>query len=95
MRSILTIGAIISIASFVVASSGAAQEYTGNAALGAYREYRLSVAAYEKCLADNQKNENACQEQRHIMDTNAQVWSTYPESQQQFYYGVPLGTRPR
>jgi hypothetical protein len=91
----LIIAAVICIGSYVTASSGTAQGYSGNPALAAYREYQQSITAYQKCLADNQKNEDACQEQHHTMDANAQVWSTYPESKTQDYFGVPLGTPRR
>jgi hypothetical protein len=79
MRSILTIAAIIFIGSFVAASSSVAQEYSGNPALAAYLRYRDSVAEYRKCLKDNPANQDACEDQRHTMDNNLQVWSEFPE----------------
>jgi hypothetical protein len=91
MRSILTIAAIIFVGSCLAASRGAAQLSPGNPALAAYTEYRQSKAEYNKCLADNPTNKDACEEQRRIMDNNAQVWSGYPESQTQSYFGKPLG----
>jgi hypothetical protein len=79
MRSILTIAAIIFIGGYVAASSSAAQEYSGNPALAAYLRYRDSVAEYQKCLKDNPANKDACEDQRHTMDNNEQVWSEFPE----------------
>ena len=79
MRSILTIAAIISIGGSVVGSSSVAQEYSGNPALAAYLRYRDSAAEYRKCLKDNPANKDACEDQRHTMDNNAQVWSEFPE----------------
>jgi len=79
MRSILTIAAIIFIGGCVAASSSAAQEYSGNPALAAYLRYRDSAAEYRKCLKDNPANKDACEDQRHTMDNNEQVWSEFPE----------------
>ena len=81
MRSFLTIAAFVSIGGSVVASSSVAQEFSGNPALAAYREYRHSAAEYRKCLADNPANKDACEDQRHTMDNNAQAWSGFPEYQ--------------
>jgi len=85
MRSILTIAAIISIGGLMAASGSAAQEdsgysgYSGNPALAAYLRYRDSAAEYRKCLTDNPANKDACEDQRHTMDNNEQVWSEFPE----------------
>jgi hypothetical protein len=92
MRSFIIMAAIISVASCLASSSGTAQETSGNPALAAYTVYRLSEAEYRKCLADNPTDEHACDEQRHVMDANAQIWSEYPESRGDSYIGVPLGT---
>jgi hypothetical protein len=91
MRSFLTIAVILSIGEYVAASSGAAQDSSGNPALAAYREYRQSVAEYRKCLADNPTNKDVCEDQRHTMDNNAQVWSGFPESQNrnELHLGAP------
>jgi hypothetical protein len=79
MRSILTMAAIIFIGGWVATSGSVAQEYSGNPALAAYLKYRDSAAEYRKCLKDNPANKDACEDQRHTMDNDAQAWSEFPE----------------
>ncbi len=80
MRAIVIIAAIISIGGSMASSGSAAQESSGSPALAAYLRYRDSAAEYRKCLTENPANKDACGDQRHTMDDDAQAWSQFPES---------------
>jgi hypothetical protein len=44
-----------------------------NPAVAARNTYDRSVADYKKCIAANPSNINACEGQRHIMESNQQA----------------------
>ena len=55
------------------ASSLSAERDELNPQFAARQDYTKAVASYRSCLAANLSNPNACDELRHIMDTDVQI----------------------